>query len=171
MEVNDGPARAFPVPHPKGPADGGPGSFIMRMIMSCRPHTAVAPHRAGMPRSSSVSTLALSLVAGTASMVLAVALLACAGGLARAAEADPHRRDRASVDRSIPAGEVAGRLSQRGYSVTDPVIRRGSAYLTHATDKFGQRLRLVMDARNGEIIGLRVLGDGRHPRRDAPARP
>lgn len=161
----------FRSPTPKGPADAGPGSCIMRMNMSRRSLTTDAPHPAGMPRSSSVSTLALGLVAGTASMVLAVALLACAGGLARAAEPDPHRRDRASVDRSIPASEVAGRLSQRGYAVTDPVIRRGSAYLTHATDKLGQRLRLVMDARNGEIIGLRVVGDGRHPRRDASARP
>ena len=104
-------------------------------------------------------------------MVLAVALLACAGSLARAAEPDAPRRSRVTTELLIPASEVSGRLSQRGYAVTDPVIRRGSAYLTHGTDKFGQRLRLVMDAHNGEIIGLRVVGDGRSPRRDGPARP
>ncbi len=143
----------------------------MRMTMSRTPDPIGAPHPVSMPRSSSVSTLALGLVAGTASMVLAVALLACAGGLARAAEPDPQRRDRSAAERLIPAGEVSGRLSQRGYAVTDPVIRRGSAYLTHGTDRYGQRLRLVMDARNGEIVGLRVIGDGRLPRRDGPARP
>lgn len=126
---------------------------------------------AGMGRSSAVSALALGLVAGATSMVLAVALLACAGSLARAAEPDAPRNERMTTDRSIPVSEVPGRLSQRGYAVTDPVIRRGSAYLTHGTDKFGQRLRLVMDARNGEIIGLRVLGDARQPRREGPARP
>lgn len=148
-----------------------PGKSTMRANLQRKPITAAVPHPTGMGRSSSVSSLALGLVAGTTSMVLAVALLACAGSLARAAEPEAPRRERVTADRSIPASEVPGRLSQRGYAVTDPVIRRGSAYLTHGTDKFGQRLRLVMDARNGEIIGLRVLGDGRQPRRDGPARP
>ena len=48
--------------------------------------------------------------------------------------------------------------------VPEPFVRRGSTYLTHGTDRFGQRLRLVMDARNGELIGLRVVGEGRAPR-------
>lgn len=143
----------------------------MRTTVQRKPIAAAVPRPTGMGRSSAVSSLALGLVAGATSMVLAVALLACAGSLARAAEPDGLRRDRPAADRTIPAGEVAGRLSQRGYAVTDPVIRRGSAYLTHGTDKFGQRLRLVMDARNGEIIGLRVLGDARQPRRDGPGRP
>jgi len=143
----------------------------MRMTMPRTLPPADAPHPVGMPRSSAVSTLALGIVAGTASMVLAVALLACAGSLARAAEPDTLRRDRSVAERIIPASEVSGRLSQRGYAVTDPVVRRGSAYLTHGTDRFGQRLRLVMDARNGEIIGLRVVGDGRLPRREGTVRP
>jgi hypothetical protein len=53
--------------------------------------------------------------------------------------------------------------------VSEPVIRRGTAYLTHGTDKWGQRLRLVMDARNGEIIGLRILSEPRAPHRDGRA--
>jgi len=122
----------------------------------------------GTPRPSvstakpALSTLALGLVAGTASMALAAAILACAGSLAGAAE---------PTGTAIPPAEVATRLSQRGYAVTEPVIRRGGAYLTHGTDRHGQRLRLVMDARNGEIIGLRVIGDGRPARREVPARP
>ncbi len=40
--------------------------------------------------------------------------------------------------------------------------------MTHGTDRFGQRLRLVMDARNGELIGLRVVGEPR-PRREGEA--
>lgn len=106
----------------------------------------------------SVSTRALTLVAGSATFALTLLVLACAGNLARA-----------DGDRLIPPHEIASRLAQRGYAVNDPVVRRGTAYLAHGTDKWGQRLRLVMDARNGEIIGLRVIGEGRAAPRDAPA--
>jgi hypothetical protein len=111
-------------------------------------------------RSSSVSSLALVLVAATTSFALAILMLACAGNLARADGA---------AGRIIPQQEVAGRLAVRGYAVSEPVIRRGTAYLTHGTDKWGQRLRLVMDARNGEIIGLRVVGEPRSLPRDGRA--
>jgi hypothetical protein len=111
-------------------------------------------------RSSSVSSLALVLVAATTSFALALVMLACAGTFARA-DGTPGR--------IIPPQEVAGRLAVRGYVVSAPVIRRGTAYLTHGTDKWGQRLRLVMDARNGEIIGLRILSEPRAPHRDGRA--
>ena len=100
-------------------------------------------------RLSSVSSLALMLVACTAALALSLATLVSAVSLARAD----------GTDRLIPQAEVAPRLAVRGYTVNEPVIRRGTAYLTHGTDRFGQRLRLVMDARNGELIGLRVIGD------------
>lgn len=100
-------------------------------------------------RLSSVSSLALMLVAGTAAFALSLAMLVSAVSLVRADGAD----------RLIPQAEVAPRLAVRGYTVNEPVVRRGTAYLTHGTDRFGQRLRLVMDARNGELIGLRVVGE------------
>jgi hypothetical protein len=121
------------------------------------------------PRVSAVSSLALTLVASAASLALAVAMLACAGSLARADSSAAARPARPIGERVIPQQEIAGRLAQRGYVVNEPVVRRGTAYLTHGRDKWGQRLRLVMDARNGEIIGLRVLGEGQAPRRDPPA--
>lgn len=109
-------------------------------------------------RISSVSSLALMLVAATTTFALALVMLACAGNFARADEAA----------RLIPQQEIPGRLAVRGYVVNEPIVRRGTAYLTHGTDKWGQRLRLVMDGRNGDIIGLRVVGDPRGPRPDRP---
>ncbi len=104
-------------------------------------------------------------------MVLAVALLACAGSLARAAEPDAPRRERVTADRSIPASEVPGRLSQRGYAVTDPVIRRGSAYLTHGTDKF-RPATAAGDGRPQRRDHRPARARRRPaPRRDGPARP
>ncbi len=114
-------------------------------------------------RFSSVSSLALVLVAATTSFALALVMLVCAGNLARADGAQA---------RFIPPQEVAGRLAVRGYAVNEPVVRRGTAYLTHGTDRWGQRLRLVMDGRNGEIIGLRVVGEPRPvPREGRAIRP
>lgn len=107
-------------------------------------------------RRASVSAFALALVAATTTLALVCLMLACTGSLAHAD---------GPATRIIPQQEVPGRLAVRGYTVNEPVVRRGAAYLTHGTDKWGQRLRLVMDARNGEIIGLRVLSG---PRRDAP---
>lgn len=115
---------------------------------------------------ASRSSTALGLVAASTTVALAVALLTCAGSLARADE--PARR-RGAVQELAPA-DVAGKLSQRGYAVTEPVVRRGSTYMTHGTDRYGQRLRLVMDARNGELIGLRVVGEAR-TRREAERAP
>lgn len=109
---------------------------------------------------ASRSPAVLGIVAASTTVALAVALLACAGGLARADEAGRRR----PAPQEMSAADVPARLSQRGYAVTDPVVRRGSTYLTHGTDRFGQRLRLVMDARNGELIGLRVVGNGRAQR-------
>jgi hypothetical protein len=115
---------------------------------------------------ASRSSAALGLVAATTTIALAVALLTCAGSLARADE--PARRR--AVTQEVAPAEVPAKLSQRGYAVTEPVVRRGSTYLTHGTDRYGQRLRLVMDARNGELIGLRVVG-GPRPRREAERAP
>jgi hypothetical protein len=131
------------------------------------PDIATCPARitGHAPRATSLSRLALGAVAGSAGMALVVAVIACASGLARA---DQPVARRLAADTQLSAGEVAGRLSARGYAVTDPVVRRGSTYLTHGSDKHGQRFRLVMDARNGEIIGLRVIGDVLPTRRSRP---
>jgi hypothetical protein len=106
------------------------------------------------PRATFLPGLALGALAGSVGMALLVAVLACTSGHARA-------------EATLSAGDVTGRLSARGYAVSEPPVRRGSTYLAHGSDKHGQRLRLVMDARNGEIIGLRVIGERRAPRRAA----
>lgn len=107
------------------------------------------------PRATFLPGLALGAAAGSAGMALLIAVIACTSSLARAEE-------------TLSAGDVTGRLSARGYAVTAPPVRRGSTYLAHGSDKYGQRLRLVMDARNGEIIGLRVIGERRGPQRSFP---
>lgn len=131
------------------------------MIRPCltRPslHPTAAPAMAARPfarASRSVSTPALAAVAVGATVALALSILTCAGTLARAESA---RSGRPPSERVVPQSEIPGRLASRGYSVTEPVVRRGQAYLTHGRDRFGQRTRLVVDARNAEIIGLRVV--------------
>jgi len=104
------------------------------------------------PRATFLPGLALGALAGTAGMALLVAVIACTG-VARA-------------EGTLSAGDVAGRLTARGYAVSQPPVRRGSTYLAHGKDRHGQQLRLVMDARNGEIIGLRVIGERQAPRRE-----
>lgn len=142
------------------------------MIRPCL-HPTAGPAMPGRPfarATRSVSTPALAAVAVGATMALALSILTCAGTLARA---DGARAGRAGSERLVPQAEIPGRLASRGYSVTEPVVRRGQAYLTHGRDRFGQRTRLVVDARNAEIIGLRVVepteGAARTPPR--PARP
>ncbi|WP_439574650.1 hypothetical protein [Phreatobacter sp.] len=103
---------------------------------------------------SALSAPALTAVTLGATLALALSIITCAGTLARA---DGARAGRGAAERVVPQAEIAGRLASRGYAVTEPVVRRGSAYLTHGRDRFGQRTRLVVDARNAEIIGLRVV--------------
>lgn len=67
----------------------------------------------------------------------------------------------------LPWPEIASRLARRGYVVGDPVSLRGPTYLAASTDRHGRRLRLVVDGRNAEIIGIRVV-DGATTR-DRPA--
>ena len=110
------------------------------------------------PRATFLPGLALGALAGTAGMALLVAVIACTSSLARA-------------EGALSAGDVTGRLTARGYAVSEPPVRRGSTYLAHGKDRHGQQLRLVMDARNGEIIGLRVIGDRRPQQRETLWRP
>lgn len=129
-------------------------------------NTAVAPPGRPFARAArSVSTPALATVAVGATLALALSILTCAGTLARA---DGARTDPAGAERVVPQAEIPGRLASRGYQVTEPVVRRGSAYLTHGRDRFGQRTRLVVDARNAEIIGLRVVDPPAGATRPAP---
>lgn len=126
------------------------------LIRACM-HKTAAPAMVARPfarASRSVSTPALAAVAVGATVALALSILTCAGTLARAESA---RSGRPPSERVVPPSEIPGRLASRGYSVTEPVVRRGQAYLTHGRDRFGQRTRLVVDARDAEIIGLRVV--------------
>lgn len=55
----------------------------------------------------------------------------------------------------LPSAEIAGRLGRRGYAVSEPMIRRGPTYMATGVDGHGRRLRIVIDGRNAEIIGMR----------------
>lgn len=55
----------------------------------------------------------------------------------------------------LPSAEIAGRLGRRGYALSEPMIRRGPTYMATGVDGHGRRLRIVIDGRNAEIIGMR----------------
>jgi hypothetical protein len=124
-------------------------------------------------RDAAPSRLILAAIAGTSSLAIACLLLAGAGSLAKADQPGlaQYQRQRAAVGQTPDSGhDLVGRLATKGFVVTDPVIRRGQAYLTHGTDKHGRRVRLVVDSRSSEIIGLRVV-EGLRPGRERTAAP
>ncbi|MBN8938909.1 MAG: hypothetical protein J0H01_05430 [Rhizobiales bacterium] len=55
----------------------------------------------------------------------------------------------------LPSAEIASRLVRRGYALSEPMIRRGPTYMATGIDGHGRRLRIVIDGRNAEIIGMR----------------
>ncbi|QCK84427.1 hypothetical protein E8L99_00760 [Phreatobacter aquaticus] len=117
-------------------------------------------------RDAAPSRLFLAAIAGTSTLAIAFLLVVGAGSFARADE--PRE---SQVELPSRTSELAARLAAKGFAVTEPIIRRGQTYLTHGTDKHGQRVRLVLDARSSEIIGLRVVEPQRTARERTAARP
>jgi hypothetical protein len=62
---------------------------------------------------------------------------------------------------AISAEQALAAARERGFTPTSAATRRGSIYVADALDRKGQKLRLVIDARTGDVIGA-----GRQP--DAP---
>lgn len=125
-------------------------------------------------RDAAPSRLVLVAIAGTSTLAITCLLLAGAGSFARADDLTrlDANRPRATLAEPASSGpEIAGRLAAKGFAVTDPVVRRGQTYLTHGTDRHGQRVRLVVDVQSSEIIGLRVVDGPRSTRERTAARP
>jgi len=49
---------------------------------------------------------------------------------------------------------VIRQIENRGYSKVTGLMRRGQNYVFQAVDPFGERVRVVMNAQTGEIVGL-----------------
>jgi hypothetical protein len=50
--------------------------------------------------------------------------------------------------------QLIQQIEKRGYSKITGVMRRGQNYVFQAVDPFGERVRVVMNAQTGEIVGL-----------------
>ena len=60
----------------------------------------------------------------------------------------------------VPPGDVATSLRARGFRDIGPVQRRGNTSIVpQATGPSGEKVQLVIGP-NGEIVGVRVLGQG-----------
>lgn len=49
---------------------------------------------------------------------------------------------------------VIRQIENRGYSKVTGLMRRGQNYVFQAVDPYGDRVRVVMNAQTGEIVGL-----------------
>lgn len=76
------------------------------------------------------------------------------------ARLDPAERSPAAVAAEelaqAPASQdhVIRQIEKRGYSKITGLTRRGQNYVFQAVDPFGERVRVVMNAQTGEIVGL-----------------
>lgn len=76
------------------------------------------------------------------------------------ARIDPAERFPAASDAEelaqAPASQdhVIRQIENRGYSKVTGLMRRGQNYVFQAVDPFGERVRVVMNAQTGEIVGL-----------------
>lgn len=52
------------------------------------------------------------------------------------------------------APDLMRQIEKRGYSKVTGLMRRGQNYVFQAVDPFGDRVRVVMNAQTGEIVGL-----------------
>lgn len=55
---------------------------------------------------------------------------------------------------AAPAEKVVREIEDRGFSKVSGLMRRGENYVFQAVDAYGDRVRVVMNARTGEIVGL-----------------
>ncbi|HMN51542.1 MAG: hypothetical protein KF794_12825 [Xanthobacteraceae bacterium] len=69
----------------------------------------------------------------------------------------PHKSGNVIAQRA-PTVEGAIRLLERqGYRNITNLVRRGENFVGQATDSFGMRVRIVMNARTGDIVGLSAV--------------
>lgn len=59
-----------------------------------------------------------------------------------------------SVAQAASVGDAQKLLEDRGYRDVGGLTRRGDNYIAQATDAFGIRVRIVVNGRTGEIVGL-----------------
>lgn len=101
----------------------------------------------------------------TATLAAAVCLAAGALCFSAAAALSQERQTLVRVARSAadagavmePAAVVAD-LARRGFQVTGTMVLRGPTYVGRARSPHGQAVRLVVDGRNAEIVGVRAIG-------------
>jgi hypothetical protein len=59
----------------------------------------------------------------------------------------------------VAPADIANSLRARGFNNVGPIQRRGNTSITEAVGPAGERVQLVVGP-NGEIVGVRVLGQG-----------
>jgi hypothetical protein len=71
----------------------------------------------------------------------------------------PAAEPNADIAQAAPSAEkVLREIEDRGYSKVTGLMRRGQNYVFQAVDPYGDRVRVVMNAQTGEIVGLsRIL--------------
>ena len=75
---------------------------------------------------------------------------------ASAAGAEPVRMSQA-VPGLLPAGEVAAIVRSAGFVPLSPVVFRGNSYVLRASAPDGREMRVIVGARNGEILSARPV--------------
>jgi hypothetical protein len=63
----------------------------------------------------------------------------------------------------LGANDIVSSLQNKGFRDIAPPQRRGATYITEATGRRGERVRLIINGRSGGIDGVRAIGfeDGR----------
>jgi hypothetical protein len=89
-------------------------------------------------------------------LLLTLATLGCAG---MTAQAEPLRLAQMQMpaERGLPSYDVATMLRSMDLNPVAPPMRRGPNYVVRATDRYGNLLRVVIDARVGEIVRMRPV--------------
>lgn len=66
----------------------------------------------------------------------------------------------ALIGRNKPVGsnEIVSSLQSKGFRDISPPQNRGSTYITEATGPRGERVRLIINGKSGEIDGVRAIG-------------
>lgn len=68
---------------------------------------------------------------------------------------------RAEANGMLSEQAVLGALAARGYREMAAIERRGGTYVLAARNARGFKVRLALDARTGEIVGLKPLPEPR----------
>jgi hypothetical protein len=98
-------------------------------------------------------------VTGRTSYAAAAALVLA---LASPASAEPVRLAQAAPD-VLPAHEILTIIRSTDLRPVGQPVRRGATYVLRAIDPSGEELRVVMDARHGDILSVRPAGAAAPP--------